>query len=87
MTSAHQFGGRNYALGPGASGMADRSKGASFGASAVTQQRDRERQERERFEREGQESLKALSDEQREEIDDAVGHNFSSSARELFLRF
>lgn len=70
--SAHlPFDRRNYALGA-TTGAPDRTKGATFGQSAAVQQRERERLERERLDREGLEVMKMLSDEQKEEINEAV---------------
>jgi len=57
--------------------LPDRSIGAAFGASTTQQQREVQRQERERErlekEREGQNQLAELSEEQREEINEAFG--------------
>ena len=72
MTSsvAHPPFTRNYG------GIPDRSKGTAFGSAqqrdAQRTDRDRERIERERLEREGQEQMNQLSEEQREEINQAV---------------
>lgn len=69
-TAAHPPFTRNYG------GIPDRSKGAAFGSAQQrdTQRadRDRERLERERLEREGQEHMNQLTEEQREEINQAV---------------
>jgi len=60
--------------------LPDRTSGAAFGASttqahreAQRLERERERAERERLEREGQNQLAELTEEQREEINEAVG--------------
>ncbi|KAI9814648.1 MAG: Calcium-binding component of the spindle pole body (SPB) half-bridge [Pycnora praestabilis] len=60
--------------------LPDRTNVPAFGASTAQQQREaqrqereRERAERERIEREGQNGLAELSEEQREEIDEAFG--------------
>ena len=70
-TGAHSSFSRNFK-----GTLPDRS---TFGMSTNPQQRDvhradreRERQERERLERESAEQLERLSQEQREEIDEAV---------------
>ena len=60
--------------------LPDRTIGAAFGASTTQQQqreaqrleRERERLEKERIEREGQNQLAELTEEQREEINEAV---------------
>ena len=59
--------------------LPDRTIGAAFGASTTQQQREaqrlereRERVEKERIEREGQNQLAELTEEQREEINEAV---------------
>lgn len=59
----------------------DRSGGA-FGAPTTTaqqreaqrQERERERLEKERLDREGQDPMNQLTEEQKEEINEAVGH-------------
>ena len=89
-SSAHPTFPRNYsALGS----LADRSKfgaSATGGAQQQTQReggrgtdRERERIERERLEREGQEHLNQLSEEQREEINEAVSIDRTFSADAL----
>lgn len=59
--------------------LPDRTIGAAFGASTTQQQREaqrlereRERLEKERIERAGQNQLAELTEEQREEINEAV---------------
>ena len=70
-TAAHSAFGRNFK-----NALPDRS--TAFGASNVQQRdtqrsdRERERLEKERIEREGQEQMEQLTQEQREEIDEAV---------------
>ena len=59
----------------GFSKLADRSKGNAFGVSTAQQRekdRERERLERERLEREARDPMNELSEEQREEINEAV---------------
>ena len=82
-SSAHPNFPRNFAA---LGSLADRSKAAAFGASAPAGPSapplreharsgagaDRDRQERERQDREGQDALNQLSEEQREEINEAV---------------
>ena len=60
--------------------LPDRSLSTAFGAASTVQareaqriERDRERQERERLEREGQDHMNQLTEEQKEEINEAVG--------------
>ena len=77
-SSAHPAFPRNYNTHLG--NIADRSKNTAFGASTTAQQRerlDRERLEKERLEkeklgREGQDHMSQLTEEQREEINEAV---------------
>jgi hypothetical protein len=90
-SSAHQSFPRNFS-----SGLADRSRpsGGAFGAASTAQQRDgqrhnaeRERLERERQEREGQEHMNQLSEEHREEINEAVRTPPSELPLRIFLFF
>ena len=60
--------------------LPDRSLSNAFGATSTAQareaqriERDRERQERERLEREGQGQMNDITEEQKEEINEAVG--------------
>ena len=60
--------------------LPDRSLSTAFGATSTAQareaqrlERDRERQERERLEREGQDHMNQITEEQKEEINEAVG--------------
>ena len=74
-SSAHpSFPSRSYGTNLGK--LPDRSLGAAFGASSTQQQRERERQEkeRERLEKERieREEQNQLTEEQREEIKEAV---------------
>lgn len=66
-------------FGPRSGHLAERSKAAAFGASTTAQQREnlrldreRDRLEKERLEREGQEQINQLSEEQKEEVIEAV---------------
>ena len=76
-SSAHPVASRNYNAHQGS--LADRSKGGAFGISTAAQQREnqridreRERLERERLEREAQDPMAELTEEQRDEINQAV---------------
>ena len=59
-------------------GLPDRSKSAAFGATQPRdsqrqeRERERERLERERIEKEGQDNMERLTEEQKEEINEAV---------------
>lgn len=65
------FPSRNYASGLG--GLPDRgARGSTFGHTAATRQRESQQQERERLERESQDHMKQLSEEQKDEINEAV---------------
>lgn len=94
-SSAHpSFPSRPYASTLGK--LPDRTGGvAPFGSSttqahrdAQRQERERERAERERIEREGQKQLAELTEEQREEINEAVSrlHQRSPARRSSLVR-
>ena len=52
--------------------LPDRSLGGAFGASTAAQQREAQRLERERLDRQNQDPMSQLTEEQREEINEAV---------------
>ena len=74
--------------------LPDRSIAGAFGASTTTAaqreaqrlERERERLEKERLEREGQDPMSQLTEEQREEINEAVRPNTSRSINEKALK-